>query len=144
MEPVGRVGTVEAARTTIEPFAGFWRERGYAPWGMFLGDRLIGHDGLNLLGVFGATEVLWALHPDYWRQGYATEMARAALAFGFDTLGRPLIFGLTMPDNPASQAVMKRSGLGYRRDVVYKGIAAVWFDIDRAGWKGRPDETSVS
>jgi ribosomal-protein-alanine N-acetyltransferase len=132
--PVEDAGSIAAARHAIARFADFWRERGYAPWGVFAGDRLIGHGGLNFLQVFGATEVLWALHPDFWHRGYATEMARAALAFGFETLNLPLIFAITKPDNLASQAVMKRIGLGYRKDVTYKGIDAVWFDTTREAW----------
>ena len=85
---------------------------------------------------FGETEVLWALHPDVWGKGYATETARAALAYGFDTLALKLIFAITRPDNLASQAVMRRLGLLYRRNVVYKGMDAVWLDIDSARWKG--------
>ena len=125
---------LEHARSTISRFAEFWRERGHAPWGIFLKDRLIGHGGLNLVPVFGETEVLWALHPDYWGQGYATETARAALDYGFRELGLKLIFAMTMPDNGPSQAVMRRLGLTYRKNVVYKGFDAVWLDITREKW----------
>ncbi len=84
---------------------------------------------------FGQTEVLWALHPDAWGHGYATEVARAALGYGFDTLGLDLIFAITLPDNHASQTVMKRLGLTYRRRVEYKGFSnVVWFDMDRQAW----------
>jgi hypothetical protein len=31
---------------------------------------------------------------------------------------------------------MRRLGLLYRRNVVYKGMDAVWLDIDSARWKG--------
>jgi RimJ/RimL family protein N-acetyltransferase len=116
------------ARASIDRFASSWRERGYAPWGVFLGDRLVGQCGLNFVPEFDAVEVLWALHPDAWGQGYATEAARAALDYGFSTLGLGLIFAITKPDNVASQAVMKRLGLDYRRNVVYRGFDSVWFD----------------
>jgi RimJ/RimL family protein N-acetyltransferase len=129
---------VELARATIARFAAAWRERRHAPWGVFRQGRLIGHGGLNFVPEFDETEVLWALHPDAWGCGYATEVARAALGYGFDTLGLHMIFAITLPDNAASQAVMKRLGLGYRRRVAYKGFAdIVWFDIDRETWKAR-------
>ena len=113
------------------------------PWGVFLEDRLIGHGGLNYVPEFDETEVLWALHPDAWGNGYATEVARAALGYGFDTLGLELIFAITLPDNHASQAVMKRLGLTYRRQVEYKGFKdIVWFDIDRR--LGQPNRVILS
>jgi [ribosomal protein S5]-alanine N-acetyltransferase len=134
--PVTQGDPAEVVRGTIERFALSWQQRRYAPWGVFLGDRLIGHGGLNYVPEFARTEVLWALHPDAWGKGYATEMARAALAYGFDTLGLDLIFAMTLPDNHASQAVMKRLGLTYRRKVEYKGFKdIVWFDMDLQTWK---------
>lgn len=121
-----------AARGTIDRFAAAWRDEGYSPWGVFREGRLIGHGGLNYVPEFAATEVLWALHPDAWGKGYATEVARAALGFGFDTLELPLIFAITLESNIASQAVMKRIGLSYRKRVEYKGFTdVVWFDVDR-------------
>jgi RimJ/RimL family protein N-acetyltransferase len=117
-----------AAHAAIERYALGWRERGYGPWGVFRDGRQIGHAGLNFVPEFGETEVLWSLHPDAWGHGYATEAARAALDLGFGTLGLELIFAITRPDNLASQAVMKRLGLVYRRNVVYRDTPSVWFD----------------
>lgn len=119
---------VAAAEATIARFQSGWTARGYAPWGVFANGELIGQCGLNFVPEFEETEVLWALHPDTWGKGYATEAAGAALAFGFETIGLDLIFAVTKPDNLASQAVMKRLGLVYRRDVVYRDIPSVWFD----------------
>lgn len=134
--PPGEGDPVDAARASIARFAAGWRERRHAPWGVFRDGRLIGHAGLNFVTEFGKTEVLWALLPEAWGRGYATEAARAALAYGFGTLGLPLIFAITLEDNLASQAVMKRLGLGYRRRVDYKGFKdIVWFDIERAAWE---------
>lgn len=129
---------IEAALAAIERFAVNWRDRHHAPWGIFREGRLIGHGGLNYVPDFERTEVLWALHPDAWGKGYATEVAHIALAYGFETLELDLIFAITLPDNLPSQAVMKRIGLTYRRRVEFKGFKdVVWFDIDRATWQAR-------
>lgn len=125
---------VDAARAAIERYRQSWRDHGYGPWAIFRDGRLVGHAGLNFVPEFGETEVLWSLHPDVWGQGLATEAARAALDFGFRTRELDLIFAVTRPDNLASQAVMKRLGLIYRRDVVYRDVDSVWFDIDSRGW----------
>ena len=86
-----------SARSSALPPAGRSdaTRRGACSWS----GRLIGHGGLNYVPEFDETEVLWALHPDAWGKGYATEVARAALAYGFDTLGLDLIFAITLPDN---------------------------------------------
>ena len=126
---------VAAAHASIERFAAARQERRHAPWGIFREGGLIGHGGLNYVPEFEATEVLWALHPDAWGKGYATEAARAAMDYGFDVLELASIFAITKPDNLASQAVMKRLGLTYRKNVVYRSIEARWFDIDRAAWR---------
>ena len=128
---------VEAASGSIGRFAEQWDERGYSPWAMMLDGRLIGHCGLNHVAEFDATEVLWALHPDGWGKGYATEAAQAAVAFGFETIGLPAIFAITRVDNTASQAVVKRLGLEYRRNAGYRGIEVRWFDITREAWAER-------
>lgn len=119
------------AEGVIQRYATAWEERRYAPWGVFLAGQLVGHGGLNYVPEFGETEVLWALHPDYWGRGYATEVAQASLTYGFETLGLGLIFAITLPDNLASQAVMKRIGLTYRKQVTYRGFDVVWFDKSR-------------
>lgn len=133
--PAASGDPVAAARSSIDRFAAAWQTERHSPWGVFLDGRLVGHGGLNHVPEFGETEVLWALHPDAWGRGYATEVARAALSFGFETLGLGLIFAITLQTNLASQAVMKRIGLTYRKRVTYKGISdVVWYDIARDSW----------
>ena len=132
LPPAREADPLAAAQGTIGRFAAAWRDEGYSPWGVFRDGRLIGHAGLNYVPEFQATEVLWALHPDAWGKGYATEVAKAALDFGFEAIGLDLIFAITMANNTASQAVMKRIGLTYKKRVEYKGFKdVVWFDVDR-------------
>jgi RimJ/RimL family protein N-acetyltransferase len=56
-------------------------------------------------------EIGWRLLPHAWGKGYATEGARASLAFGFGTLGLAEIVALTRPENTRSIAVMERLGM---------------------------------
>lgn len=60
------------------------------------------------------TDIGWRLAADYWGKGYATEGARACLAFGFDQLGLEEIVSFTVPANLRSRAVMEK--LGMRED----------------------------
>jgi RimJ/RimL family protein N-acetyltransferase len=58
-----------------------------------------------------AMEVGWWLAYDHWGNGYATEGARAALAFAFGKLQRSEIVAITTPVNVRSQRVMQRLGM---------------------------------
>lgn len=135
LPPAKDTDPLTAVHATIERFSAAWRDDGYSPWGVFRDGRLIGHAGLNHVPEFDATEVLWALHPEAWGKGYATEVAKAALDFGFRTVGLDLIFAITLESNAASRAVMKRIGLTYRKRVKYKGFKdVVWYDVARADY----------
>jgi RimJ/RimL family protein N-acetyltransferase len=48
--------------------------------------------------------------------GYATEAARAALRYGFDTLGLEDIIAITAVGNARSRRVMTRLGMVYHPD----------------------------
>jgi len=59
----------------------------------------------------GTVEIGWRLATRNWGKGYATEGARAALRYGFETLGLPEIVSFAVHDNHRSTAVMERIGL---------------------------------
>ena len=56
-------------------------------------------------------EVGWRLHPDHWGKGYATEGARAAVAFGFEFIGLPEVVAYTAVGNVRSRRVMGKLGM---------------------------------
>jgi RimJ/RimL family protein N-acetyltransferase len=64
-------------------------------------------DGLPFTGI----EIGWRLARKAWGQGYASEAARAVLAYGFETLDLPEILAITTATNTRSQAVMRRLGM---------------------------------
>jgi len=56
-------------------------------------------------------EIGWRLAAEYWDQGYATEGARAALQYGFETLRFTEVLSFTVPANIRSRRVMERLGM---------------------------------
>lgn len=56
-------------------------------------------------------EIGWRLAAEHWGQGYASEGARAALAFGFESLGLEEIVSFTAPANLLSRRVMEKIGM---------------------------------
>ena len=59
-------------------------------------------------------EVGWRLSFEHWGHGYATEAARLALGYGFETVALQEVVSYTSATNRRSRAVMER--LGMRRD----------------------------
>jgi RimJ/RimL family protein N-acetyltransferase len=56
-------------------------------------------------------EIGWRLASAHWGYGYATEGARAVLAFGFEQLRLAEIVSFTVPGNLRSRRVMERLGM---------------------------------
>jgi RimJ/RimL family protein N-acetyltransferase len=87
--------------------------------------RVIDHQALGTHDEIG-----WRLLPAFWGKGYATEAARAAQMDAQTRCGLRDIITYTAPDNPASEAVMKR--LGYVRasdrdfSATYPTVVGVW------------------
>jgi len=94
-------------------------ERGFTLWATELKAtrELIGYVGLNYTDweahFTPAVEVGWRLGSRYWGNGYATEGAKAALEFGFNTIGLNEIVSFTVPMNNRSLRVMEKIGLRY-------------------------------
>lgn len=60
-----------------------------------------------------AVEIGWRLALDYWGKGYATEGAKAALAYGFDTLNMDEIVSFTAVQNRRSRRIMEKIGMNH-------------------------------
>jgi len=68
--------------------------------------------------------LFWALFPDRWGKGYATEAARAMVSYGFEELELARIVATTEHDNLRSIAVMRRLGMTIERN---PGAEPHWF-----------------
>jgi RimJ/RimL family protein N-acetyltransferase len=58
-------------------------------------------------------EIGWRLASALWRQGYATEAARAVLGYAWDVVGLDEVVSFTAVGNARSRAVMARLGMRY-------------------------------
>ncbi len=92
-------------------------KRGFTLWATELKatSEFIGFIGLNYTDweahFTPAVEVGWRLGSQYWGKGYATEGAKAALAFGFNTVGLDEVVSFSVPMNQRSLRVMEKIGL---------------------------------
>jgi RimJ/RimL family protein N-acetyltransferase len=72
---------------------------------------IVGHCGLGRLEQTPEIEVAYILDSDYWGQGYASEAARAMIAYGFSRLNISRIVAVAFPENTRSIRVMRSVGM---------------------------------
>ncbi|MEP6844734.1 MAG: GNAT family protein [Panacibacter sp.] len=93
-------------------------------------NKFIGLIALNLgKPHFKIAEVWYKIHPDYWRNGYATEALMQLLKFGFIDLALHRIEAGCAVENTASIKVLERVGMireGSKRAVL--PIRGEWVD----------------
>jgi RimJ/RimL family protein N-acetyltransferase len=128
---LGGVAGPDDVTRQIEDEQRHWAAAGFGYWIWF--DRETGEavarGGLHNAHVGGRDEVEvgWAVRPEHWNRGIATELGDAALRFGFEQLGLDTIVSYTLVDNRASQRVMRKLGFEYERDVVHADLPHVLY-----------------
>jgi RimJ/RimL family protein N-acetyltransferase len=111
--------TIDEAETAIliARFEVSFEENGFGPWAVEIAwaRTLIGFCGLLRpqfeAHFMPAVEIGWRFSRGSWGNGYATEAAEAAMAYGFDEAGLDEIVSFTVPDNDRSRRVMERLGM---------------------------------
>jgi ribosomal-protein-alanine N-acetyltransferase len=95
--------------------------------------RLIGYCGFfrQTVDDVEELEIAYRLDPSYWRQGIATEAARAVRDHAFDDLQLSHVISLIHPENTASRRVAEKNGMIPEREIVFRGFPTVVFGINR-------------
>ena len=119
----------DVAEKALHSIIAHWERHGFGRWAVEekANRRFIGFGGLRSL--HGTPEVVYHFAKAYWGQGYATEMARASLRFGFDQHRFGRIVAITKPDNAASIHVMEKLGMKFQQRTSYYDIEVVEYAI---------------
>ncbi len=126
-------------------------QRGWGWWAVEVKGKhnFIGFVGISVpsadLPFQPCVEIGWRLDYSYWNQGYATEAAKASLAFGFETLELEKIVSFTALLNKRSEAVMKKIGMRQAPDTfMHPSIPAgsrlrehCLYELSRADWQAQ-------
>ncbi len=125
---LGGVRSAEQAAEILGADIAHWRAERFGPWVFYetASGVFVGRGGLRRTTVDGRTcvEVLYAVRSDVWGRGYATEMARVAIAHARH-LGLTEVVGFTMRSNEASRRVLEKSGMRFdeRDSFDYAGLS---------------------
>lgn len=101
------------AAAWIAGHAGQWQRREAMTCAVEAKDsaRLIGATGLRIDGDQRRAELGYWIGRPWWGAGYATEAARALVAYGFGPLGLDRVFARCFASNPASARVLMKIGM---------------------------------
>jgi RimJ/RimL family protein N-acetyltransferase len=141
---VGKPLTEDAVKKQIDQNVAHWQEHGFGYWVFHLkkDGQFVGRGGLTT-HQFEGKEVVglgYAIMPDYWNRGFATEIAAASLEVGFGHLGLAEIWSWALPHNRASQRVMEKLGFRYEHDFDFAGLVHRFYRLvakDRERYHGK-------
>lgn len=113
-----------------------WEDNGFGLWMFYLKDdaqQWVGRGGIRIIEIAGRSEIEigYALMPEFWNRGFATEITEACIEIAFAVLKLNDLICITLTDNKASRRVMEKAGFRYEADVVHAGLAHVLYRIKR-------------
>lgn len=103
------------------------------------------HQPIGFAGIFpfddlgkSLFEFGFVLIPEFWGQGYASEIGRAQVLFARDCLKLPQIFALAHPENLGSQKTIEKIGLSFMTDkLTHRGTRKIYSKTFEDGSDGK-------
>jgi RimJ/RimL family protein N-acetyltransferase len=112
----GRLSRVES-NAMVDGICKHFSEHGFGLWAIEVPGvaPFVGFAGLAVARFEASftpcVEVGWRLAFEHWGHGYATEAARLAVGYGFESLALSEVVSFTTATNHRSRAVMERLGM---------------------------------
>lgn len=127
----GGIRNTDQTKRGIEYFIKNQKENGFTIWALIEKESgiLIGHCGLEYLQDRSDIELCYLLSKDYWGKGYATEISKATLKYGFEKLNLKRIVAMTYPENLPSINVIKKTGMKPEGEKEFFGIRFLFFSL---------------
>jgi ribosomal-protein-alanine N-acetyltransferase len=121
------------AERALNNYNRLWEERHLGGWVLTekSTSQLIGHCHVTYLDETDEYELGYSLSKECWGKGFATEAARAATLFSFESRGLQRLMALTLPENTPSRRVLERVGFIYEKDAHYYDLDVVYYALPR-------------
>ncbi len=131
----GKVGTIEEEKSGFENILLSYKTgKGLGVWAVTtLSKTFIGAASMTLLGNTGEVQIGYRFQKEYWGQGYATEVTKALVEYGFNQLKLKRIVATTNLDNEKSKHVLEKSGLRFQKTTTFYGLEMDYFAIELPG-----------
>jgi len=136
----GDVWTREQVVERVERGARFCDEHGMTFWTVVekATNTVIGQGGLVPIAFNGdEVELGYRFGKAHWGKGYATEVARASAAYGFEVLGLDRLVAVSFPGNVASRRVLTKAGFEELGESgLYYGKRLILFEMKKINFVG--------
>ncbi|MEN4748503.1 GNAT family N-acetyltransferase [Pseudomonas sp. Ps21-P2] len=114
--PSGPMTHEAQAAAMLQGWIEHWQTHGFGWWAIAhkeAPEHIIGFGGIGFHDFLGVQRVNlgYRFAVESWGQGFATEMGRAALDFGFSSLKLEEVYGYVRPTHAASIRVLEKIGM---------------------------------
>lgn len=120
---VGRAFTEGETWRTLCSMVGHWQIRGYGPYALEdkASGQVLGTAGLWYPNDWPEPEIKWALAPEFWGKGYASEAARAVQVIGRECMPDINLISFIHSENRASIQLAKAIGATFEKEIHFRG-----------------------
>lgn len=133
------LGGMQSREQTLEKLhwnLDLWERDGHGLWIFFAHDtdQFVGRGGPRKMSIAGSTEIEvgFALMPQFWGRGLASEIAICSVDAMFSHFSYDSLVSITLATNRRAQQVMKRTGFGYEKEIAHGRAPHVLYRIRRA------------
>ncbi|MBK8982605.1 MAG: GNAT family N-acetyltransferase [Ignavibacteria bacterium] len=115
----GGVMTSDQVQQMLKNNVKSYKENGYGMYAVInkTTGELTGQCGLNFIKSLNEVEIAYLFEKGSWGKGYATEISKEVLNFGFSRIGLTKIIALAYPENIASIKVINKIGLKFEKPI---------------------------
>lgn len=133
METLGGVQSAEETRQYLQRNIEHWNRYGYGVWTLTCRatGAFVGRSAIRNIEIEGADEreFGYALLPEFWGMGLATEISKVMIKLAFKQLKFENLVAFTLPDNSASRRVIEKVGGKYERNIIHAGAPHVLYRL---------------
>ena len=135
MRHIKPVESSAQAKSWMRMVSRYWSSDNYGFWAVVAKENgaTIGWSGTWTLHETREVEIGFAIAPEFWGRGLATEAAACALEFAFQNRRARRVVAVAMPENKGSRRVMEKLGMrlegvkffrSYNLELVYYSLSA--------------------
>ncbi|MDX6021791.1 GNAT family N-acetyltransferase [Scandinavium sp. V105_16] len=142
--PVGPHPDIERSRQSLQRRMSDRKVYGFDDWAIMRKDKpdyIIGFGGVFASEFNGklTNNLGYRFEPDAWGKGYATELSKRALLYGFEEIGLQEIVGVVRENHLASKKVLEKVGMNFVERITNTENlpAGLMFSILRTEWLER-------